>query len=274
MKKIINFLSGNIFISLIVTLIIIYFLPQIFDKYKVDIISKRKYSGGEKIYYCDIDNDGKSEKILLTFRVNPNVRIFNNDGGMMMQWNLPGNWIEMSEVTFGDYDNNGLNEIYVFNDYNDSLFINSLELIGEDSVIHHTKYIAKTPKYNDKHDLWFSTGKLTDLNDDNYKEVIFGISAGFPLQPRNIFAYDIFQDTVYKSPKSGAMFCNLKFCDLDNDGKEEIMVNTWASCNFPVEFPYIDHSAWLMVFNHKLDFFFELTMKINFYLLLKDIKNL
>ncbi len=257
MKKIIKLLSSNFFISLIVTLIIIYFLPQIFDKYNVALITEKKYYNNEKIYYCDLDNDGKSEKIRLSYRSNPFAIIYNNDNGIIMQWNLSGNWVESADIMFGDYDNNGFNEIYAFTEYEDSVFINSLELIAEDSSIHQTKYIAITPKYNNKQDLCFSKGKLVDLNDDNYKEVIFAINAGFRLQPRNIFAYDIFKDTVYKSPKSGAMFYGLIFYDLNNDGKEEIMVNSWATGNFPFDFPYLDHSAWLMVFNNKLNFIFE-----------------
>ncbi|MBI4645260.1 MAG: hypothetical protein HY738_01380 [Bacteroidia bacterium] len=257
MKIIIKIISNNFFISLIVALIIIYFLPQIFNRYKVEIIEKGTFTD-RRIYYYDLDNDGKSECIRFGYKVNPFVFILNNDHGRIMQWNLSGNWAEMSEITFGDYDNNGFNEIYAFTEYEDSIFCNSLELLADDSASIHRKYIASVRKHNNKQDFGIANCFFIDCNEDNYKEIIFPITAGFPLQPRNLFAYDIFQDTVYKSPKSGAYIYTLMPYDLDNDGKEEIIANwTCASSNFPVDFPYIDHSAWLMVFNNKLDFIFE-----------------
>lgn len=47
------------------------------------------------------------------------------------------------------------------------------------------------------------------------------ILSGYSLQPRNIFAWDIKNDTVLKSPESYAKLMAFKVIDIDNTGKPE-----------------------------------------------------
>ena len=46
--------------------------------------------------------------------------------------------------------------------------------------------------------------------------------------------------------------------DLDNDGKDEMIYSTGATGNTPTDLflPYSDHSAWLMVHGHNLNYKF------------------
>ncbi|MFH1321006.1 MAG: hypothetical protein ABII90_10185 [Bacteroidota bacterium] len=64
MNKLINILLSPLFFALAISLIIIFFLPKVFDKYKVEVVSRFKEPDqAHRIYYHDLDNDGKSEKM-------------------------------------------------------------------------------------------------------------------------------------------------------------------------------------------------------------------
>ncbi|MBW8049796.1 MAG: hypothetical protein FVQ77_05550 [Cytophagales bacterium] len=73
MNKLINILQNPLFIALVVAAIIIPFLPQSFDKYKMELVdSETVYVSPDKkswniILYNDLDNDGKSEKVRCGF---------------------------------------------------------------------------------------------------------------------------------------------------------------------------------------------------------------
>ena len=60
---------------------------------------------------------------------------------------------------------------------------------------------------------------LVDLNLDGYKELVVSVRAGFSLQPRQVFSYNLIEDTITSSPKSGNI-SGLKFHDLDDDGAQ------------------------------------------------------
>ncbi|MCH8318118.1 MAG: hypothetical protein IIA88_06430 [Bacteroidetes bacterium] len=269
MNKLTNILVSPLFLALIVTLIIIPFLPQTFDKYKTELIDSDKIyitnkSGNKKIvYYNDLDNDGKSEKILFFFHERFHFIIFNNNDGIINQMNFNDVSRTMNiKLSFGDYDSNGLNEIYFFLKKNDSVFIQGVEPLTEGG--NATKYIKRTfidtiwkRGADGRYDDGIHSVNLFDLNDDGYKEVIFWIGTGFSLQPRNYYAYDIANNTIYKSPKSGSNPRFPVYYDLNNDGKIEIISGTGATGNLPKNFPYSDNSAWLMVFDNKLNFLFK-----------------
>lgn len=269
MIKLTTILQSPFFLALIVTLIIIPFLPEIFDKYKTELIdSERMYEPNkippykQIVYYNDLDNDGKSEKIIGGYAHSlHDFKIYNNDEGIIDQINPPPppNILNY-HLFFGDYNNDGLNEMYYFIIKGDSILIRSLEPLRENAVQYMKQAFIDTvwKKSSDgKYDAHVSIGKLIDLNNDNYKEVVFTVNTGFSLQPRNLYAWDIANDTVLKSPKSGSGVNALLF-DLNNDGKKEIIsYSTIATGNLPEDFPYSDQSAWLMVFDNTLNFLFE-----------------
>jgi len=267
MIKLTNILQSPFFLALIVTLIIIPFLPEIFDKYKTklvdsDLLYPPNSNMKRGIYYNDFDHDGNSEKIRCQFGTNmPSFIIYDNNDGVLCQINFKKPLLEKSILFFGDYDNNGLNEIYFFTYKNDSIFIQSVEPFDGKKCTNIPKkpiFIDKVRK-NDKMDIGVIWNvEMFDLDKDNYKEVIFILMTGFALQPRNLYAYNIENEIIIKSPKSGStlQFTNIgsSLYDLDNDGKTEIICGSIAVGNFTFDFPYRDNSAWLFVFDNNLSF--------------------
>jgi hypothetical protein len=81
------------------------------------------------------------------------------------------------------------------------------------------------------------------------------INGGHSLQPRRVYAIDCRNDTVLKSPLSGAAVVSLDLFDLDQDGRDEILLNTVAPENFKFPFPYRDSVSWMMVLDDHMGFY-------------------
>ena len=221
------------------------------------------------VLYNDLNNDVKSEKVrcgILSLQSPGSYDYFilsDNKDGVICQLNFTTRLHRRSRVSFGDCDNNGFNEIYFFTFRNDSIFIQRFidpyKGKGCEGKLTKPKYVDKVWKNNKNEIGGISEAKFYDLNGDGYKEVIFSIHTGFAQQPRNMYAYDIINDTILKSPQSGAHsgYGSPIFYDLNNDGEIEIIKGYTAAGNLPEDFPYSDNSAWLMVFDNKLNFFFD-----------------
>ncbi len=97
-----------------------------------------------------------------------------------------------------------------------------------------------------------------DINHDGYDEVVFSLFSGYSFYPRNIFAYNIKEDTMLRSPLSANGFAvNINFNDLNNDGVDEVYGFIFAPENIHYPMPYSDSAAWLMIINPAtMDFLF------------------
>ena len=262
MHKIGNILIHPAFLALVISLLIIWVLPTVFNKYEAELIEKQ-YSDNDfpnKYFYHDFDHDGNSEMVrqgLNSGTLNPYFCIDSNDGITMGQWNFGGTWIKSALLFFGDYDNNGFDEVYGFTWENDSVFINGIEPIGRNTDHLITEFLFKCPLNNKQIPCGILTGKLTDLDGDSFKEVVFSVNAGFNLQPRAIFAYDVKRDSVYRSPFMGASNQKIHFVNLDSDPYDEILIDVSAHRNYGTPVPYSDSIAWLIALDNDLSFLFE-----------------
>jgi len=254
-RKIIAILTNPFFLALVISSVIIYFLPSVFNKYKAELLEKNKTSENPKFCYHDFDKDGFSDRILFDYKSygGLSTEIFTK-GKVIDQWNFRTYY---TMHMFGDYDNNGFDEIYIFTYKNDSIFLSCVEPLNKGIIFKH-KFISKYNIINNKIDFHIIKVGVRDLNNDKFKEIVFIINSSFALQPRNIFAYDIINDTVYKSPKSGSGIGIPILYDINNDGVDEIInAENHATGNFNKPFPYSDQHCWLMVINRQLKFMFE-----------------
>ena len=107
-----KYFSHPAFIALIMSLIIIILLPPIFVKFQAQLIKERLLQGNNRIYYCDLKNDGTSERIHLANNNQsgiPIIIVYENDGSFICDWTLPDPWILRSDLYFTDFNNDGFN---------------------------------------------------------------------------------------------------------------------------------------------------------------------
>lgn len=247
-------------LALIVSWIVYLLIPGIDQKYEIRVKSKSVLSIDNLVYYLDLDNDGLSEKVLIKdYQAAPVVEIYNNDGAFINSWTQSGKRVCRFQFMYGDYDQNGLLELYVLTEENDSIVINWLEPFKNDDWRPSKMFVCSINKVMDGCDYTPVRGELADLNNDGKKEVIFIINNGYGIEPRSLFAADIYNKVVFNAPVNYASKrAPLTIADIDQDGKVEMIYSTGATGNIPVDsvVPFSDHSAWLMVLDNNLNFKF------------------
>ncbi|MBC8490218.1 MAG: hypothetical protein H8D45_29730 [Bacteroidetes bacterium] len=264
MNKLGDILVNPFLISAYLSIVIIIFLPDIFSKYKATIIDQGIISKNNgQMVYEDLDGDEESEQIILRKNTlnNAAVKISDNNDNIIGQWNFSGNQeFRSTKLTFGDYDQDGFQEIAIFTIVEDSVFLNIIEPFDTNGTNIIKKFITTVREVKGKIDFQIINYKFFDLDNDGYKEIIFGVFGGYSLQPRQLYAFNIRQNEFIKTPVAGYILYgqNLNVVDIDNDGFVEIINNCNAFDNIPdtMKIPFKDNSSWLVVFDHNLNFKF------------------
>ena len=261
MARLLKILINPFFLSFVFSSVIIFLLPPLFNKYELDLNLKTKLEQQVDFFYNDLDGDGFSEQIDIGSNTKGFARLYvrNNKGLTIDQWNFDHKYIPMGDRMFiYDINNDRKKEVFVFTFDNDSIFLNAVDPLGTGTYLFQNSFITKINNYKGEPDFSISRGDYADLNNDGFKEIIFAINAGFALFPRKLFAYDYKNDTLLSSVECGNILSGVNAVDLNNDGIFEILTNTWAPRNYidsSLKLEYHDTSAYLMVFNNKLDFF-------------------
>lgn len=146
--KIKSFLLKPTTIAFVLSLLVIWFLPDIFSKYQIELVESGTIDNKNdlRIYSYDMDGDGFSEKIL-SFEHNGNhsLQLITYDGGIIEQWNTDGIIAGKGErLTVGDYDEDGYNEIYTYYQRGDSVFHYCIEPLDTISPIKYENKLITT----------------------------------------------------------------------------------------------------------------------------------
>lgn len=248
----------NIILAIGIGILIIYFLPSFFSKYQVNLVEQDKFESDTRlIWFADLNNDGYSDKILRWINggsQTPYLKIEDKGELFYEQWNISGEWLTICPLMIGDYDNNGFSELFALSFKNDSIFINGFEPYKLNGYEIKSRFIFQANKYNMKQDWYVKSNKFIDLNNDGYKDIVFTFIAGFTRQPRKIVAYDIKNDKIITSGSAGIALVDFSYCDIDSDGKTEILGKTFASDNYNEEFINLtDTNSYLLIYDNKLD---------------------
>ncbi|RLD56340.1 MAG: hypothetical protein DRJ05_11490, partial [Bacteroidetes bacterium] len=193
MNRLINFFINPFFLSVIFSLVIIFLLPPIFDKYKLELINSSITEGDREVFFADLDGDGQNEQVHIgnNHLGNAMVYIRNHTGQTINQWNFDYKLASRYRRYVCDYDSTGYKKIFVFTISNDSLYLCAVDPLRLKKHIIINRFVAKVKKHKDKYDFGISQGVFADMNGDNVKEFIFAINAGFSKFPRRVYIYDI-----------------------------------------------------------------------------------
>lgn len=245
-------------LSLLFTLLVHPLFPPWFEKYKTIITEDISIIPNPEVVYHDFDHDGFSEKVALKFQPNINesaVKIYAYNGGLMNQWTFAERWLPHSTI-FGDYDHDGNDEVYVFTQKHDSLFLYAISPMRSKGFLLFRAFILNAPSKVKQWDLRPIAGVWADLNRDRFDDLIINVLAGRALQPRGLFCYDLKnQRLIGQSPESYAFLAMPEIVQVGKTFKI-LMRGSAALDNAPEDRPYPDNSAWLAVFDSSLQFSF------------------
>jgi len=247
------------FQALTVAGLIVAFVPFGLKKYKVGQVDMTTHFDRSQFYFADLDHDGVSDRIHTFFNESGNVGInLRRKDIPDDQINFRGIFQDKSpRMMIGDYNANGRDEVYLFTLVGDSIFLHSIEFGKELRRLVDHRPLARVGKNLADPDYRILPGKVTDMTGDGSGDLVFAINTGFSRQPRNVFVYDILNDSLRSSPESGAFISELYLGNLDDDPFEEITLMTSATDNFMEEpVSYSDSSSWLMALDHDLTFMF------------------
>lgn len=262
-KPLKSFILSPFVLSFPLALLIIIIIPDFFPKY----IAKPDESGfiekdGSLEYYEDIDHDGNSEKIILfaNTRNQASIKIVEWNGAIREQYYLKGEMIAQNyAIFFGTSVPEEADRLFVYSRSGDSLFLNVIDTEKDSRQAIPAKFITLLKKSNLAYDFQIQKSFYTDIDGNGRCEFVGGVMAGFSLQPRILFVYNIQTDTLIYTPPMGLWCCVLDITDLNKDGKKEICTMTYSIYNYPDSLAggFNDHSAWIMVFDHQLNFFMK-----------------
>lgn len=190
---------------------------------------------GQHIEYVDVNNDGSSEEFIyyhLSDNRQPVINQYSNKGVFQNVWYLDGEVAENFDFISGDYNNDSINEVFIF-----SYFQNCLCLYGLVPGNSNKFLPKKLPVYQFANNIDFShivihSGGIADLNGDGFGEVVFSINSRFTPNPRRVFAYDIHNDSLFMSPELGLQLVGRPILyDIDKSKTPEIFLSTLNSTN-------------------------------------------
>jgi hypothetical protein len=244
------------FLALFPAIVIALLLPRLGSEYKLIIEETGKQYSSD--IYRDLNNDGITEAVR-SGKGFPYYHILVMDNNLRVydQWNLKEDFHPyLSDVFFGNYDNDAYEEIYVFTCKGDSIFLNVNEFFDPAGLKFERFFITKIGLVNNViTSVPFPAG-FYDLNGDGNKELYFSIATGFALEPRLIYYFDIFNKELKSSQFTGVNCQSPRLVDSDGDNKPELFGLMSASGNYKTPTPFTDQSTWLMVFDEKLNFEF------------------
>jgi len=261
-EKIVQTVTHPLFISLIISLVIIYYLPEYFTKFKVSHVESYVNNRRNTTYFKDLNNDFESEKIIYRENTRGNVSFEINDsnGGLVDQWNYDGthaskNW----QLWFFDVNKNGFKEVYTLTKKNDSIMLNIEEPYVKNGTSKKNIFIESLRETDKTFFLSAYMFANEEADSTASNEVFIMLNRGFLGDPRNLYKLDILSGRIIKSPHLTNQSRVYHSIDLDLDGNKELLFGNYGAGNSidTTLTKRSDYSTWLMVLDNDLQFKFE-----------------
>ncbi len=258
-EKISSLFLHPAFLAFPVAALLILLLPDRFSRYEVKLIDRALLDENSHLVTHDLDHDGCSERINYGSHDLTTFVTINNANRTIDQWNFnqrPETFI--NRIITGDANHDGTDELYVVSHRADSLFLSAIDILQTGKFLFYERFFgtAATP-FRIEHNN-YNPGMVIDLDGDQSGEVVFIINNGYGKFPRRLFAYDRRRDSMYQSPELGANLAGIfKTTDLNGDKRPEFLITNYASANYKDTVGIMhDHAAYLIVLDHRLQFFF------------------
>ncbi len=258
-KKMLSWAGNPLILALPLTVAVILLLPDTYRKYRSEpvrtgVIDK---PGGYE-YYADLDRDTYSERVILFNNTEgkASVKILDHNGFISGHHYFRGAIIRNpASLQISEYDTSRIPGIFLFTLSNDTVLLHGICPGGEKRELFLNYPVTAIREENGHHDFTISSFDLLDLDRDGTREIVAGIMAGFRVQPRLLFSYDIRSGTISRTPVMAAYQGISDTIDLTGDGLPELLARSYAINNNQGRqgLSFDDHSAWLLAYDRTLE---------------------
>jgi len=117
-------------LALVITILLIRFVPVLSTQYLLKLDQTETIAQDDYKYYFDLDGDGASEVFTIYINTSNNlaISIANLNMATINQFNLPGKLTEIgATLDLHDINRDGLMDIFVCTEKNDSLFLTIID---------------------------------------------------------------------------------------------------------------------------------------------------
>lgn len=260
-KRTLSLLTNPFILAAIPSVALIFILPVLHQRYRLDLESSTQVKEGYFHSYCDLDGDGNSERIVAIDEDNASGITISRDNRVLNQWNVKGSFSFSNRKTLyipADCNNDGVKEVWLFSLAGDTVLLHCIPGPDSEQFSLSNMFIDVVGHGIKAPDPLIVAAEPEDLDSDGFPELIFGISTGFSKHPRKIYAFNTVTGSIVSSPQCGGFMLGIVQHDLNGDGFREIIPYGYAAENIgKEEMKHHDYSAWLTVLDRNLQFVFD-----------------
>ena len=232
-----NIFTSIWFLSALITLPIIFFIPPLFEKYTFENTSKEALPKNDdpkdamSVYYEDLYGNKKIDRVITQYETvnGQEKQLISYDldkASILFYKNQEPNF--SPRIFFGDTDGNGLNEIFGFSYSGDSLFLNKTEVGNNNFYRIYKPYHYFIPFAGKNNEPWLikSTNKIIfyDIDKDNFDEFIFISSSYSDSWKSALFVYDAQDNSIRRTKIFNGDLDNLQsFGSIKNNSRAIIL---------------------------------------------------
>jgi len=239
-------------LGFIVSTIAIFVFLKLLSGYKLAIKETTLINNNGSVYFADLNSDGKSEKI--NYYENndlnsPTLYLYDNQGGFISLFAFDNHPVKNLPLLFSDYNNDKVNEIFVLNHNDDSLFLNVISVKSPKEFVIKRQFINQLPD-----NFTILPLEIADINGDQKKDLIMIIRSETENTASKVITYSIDNKTIINSIDLKLFVTNFFVKDGNNDSRPELFLSNKSVKNNNDEI-----KAGLIVLDHNLNYLFNPT---------------
>lgn len=266
MKPRLKNISSNPFVQsavvgALVTLLVYFIWDPPITKYNIEVNPMGQTNNDDVLWFVDdFNGDGNSERIRCFQEADgKSLDIVNYDhlGNLQEHHHYRGyNWSYRNFPKIFDTNSDGIKELLYFDERNDSIFLNAVNLKDFSLQINH-HFFHKIERHHDNYAFYSLFHEFGDFDKDGTKELFFSFDAGYGLYPRGIFKIEFPSLAITGSPTEYMSLHSIELFDINSDGLPEILPASSAPSNSSYAKKYTDTCSYLLVLNLNLQPTFE-----------------
>jgi len=253
-----NSLPILLLFALVPTLVIILLIANLNSKYLLEQKKARDYEDTQILAYYP--QGALSEMLTRVDILNFNgvaacCQLYLQSSTVTDQINFYGSLPQQANLNapiFCDVNKDGYDDLFVFTQQEDSIFINAVDLVTKELLLYGRFLSTVGMGQTNSPDFVLRPVTTFDNNGDGVPELYFIINAGFVLTPRQIFAYNYVDDTLMASANIGGQhFVTPQHLSSDS---LSLVSCTLATNNYgdAADCLYSDTCTWLLYYDKML----------------------